>query len=194
LRKSGICSVEAGTGTAKPSPYLIPGHYGSARQKEAHRHFDRDKEPAGTVDGKGHTVPAKGPAEKVLRAYMKGRSNYACLYRIHKADGQPILDGLDQLGHFDRVAAWSRETRTGDRRELVDLPEDLSFWSRINAKGDTCIGQKCPDFEPCFITRMRANAEDADIIVVNHHLFFADLSVRGNQFGRVIPDYAAGDL
>ncbi len=129
--------------------------------------------------------------KKFTAAYMKGRSNYACLYRIQKADNQPILDGLDQKRHFDEVREWSRETKTGDRRELVDLPEDLSFWSRINAKGDTCIGQKCPDFEPCFITRMRAGAEAADIVIVNHHLFFADLNVRGNQFGKVIPDYGA---
>ena len=133
----------------------------------------------------------KALPRKFKAAYMKGRSNYACLYRIHKADHQPILDGLDQMGHFKRISEWSRETKTGDRRELDDLPEDLSFWSRINAKGETCIGQKCPDFEPCFITRMRSNAESADIIVVNHHLFFADLSVRGNQFGKVIPDYGA---
>src|SRR6185369_9999660 len=86
---------------------------------------------------------------------------------------------------------WSRETNTGDRAELTYLPENLSFWNRISAKSDTCIGQKCPDFEPCFITRMRVGAESADIVIVNHHLFFADLNVRGNQFGKVLPDYGA---
>jgi ATP-dependent DNA helicase DinG len=95
------------------------------------------------------------------------------------------------MDHFDEVRRWSMETATGDRRELTTLPENLSFWSRINAKSETCIGQKCPDFEPCFITRMRNNAEAADIVIVNHHLFFADLNVRGNQFGKVLPDYAA---
>jgi len=122
---------------------------------------------------------------------MKGRGNYACLYRVHKAENQPILDGLDQIGQFEKVRNWVYETQTGDRRELVDLPEDLSFWNRINARGDICIGQKCPEYEPCFITRMRARADAADIVIVNHHLFFADLNVRGNQFGKVIPDYDA---
>ena len=89
------------------------------------------------------------------------------------------------------VREWSRETEIGDRAELVNLPENLSFWSRINAKSDTCIGQKCPDYEPCFITKMRERAEDADIVIVNHHLFFADLNVRGNQYGKVLPDYGA---
>ncbi len=129
--------------------------------------------------------------KKFTAAYMKGRSNYACLYRIGKAENQPILDGLDEMNHFDDVRRWSQVTKIGDRRELTNLPEDISFWSRINARSEVCLGQKCPDFEPCFITRMRARAEDADIVIVNHHLFFADLSVRGNQFGRVIPDYSA---
>ncbi|QYO65639.1 ATP-dependent DNA helicase [Leptolyngbya sp. 7M] len=131
-------------------------------------------------------LPTKFTAE-----YMKGRGNYACIYRVHKAENQPILDGLDQMDHFRTVADWMKETKTGDRAELVDLPENLSFWNRINARGDICIGQKCPDFEPCFITRMRDRADGADIVVVNHHLFFADLAVRGNKFGRVIPDYGA---
>jgi ATP-dependent DNA helicase DinG len=129
-------------------------------------------------------LPVKFTAE-----YMKGRANYACLYRVQKAESQPVLDGLDQLDHFREISHWVHETETGDRRELVDMPENLSFWNRINARGDICIGQKCPDFEPCFITRMRNRADAADIVVVNHHLFFADLNVRENQFGKVVPDY-----
>lgn len=128
---------------------------------------------------------------KFSAAYMKGRSNYACLYRLHKSDDQPILDGMNEVDHFRDVREWSRETKTGDRAELTYLPENLPFWNRINAKSEICIGQKCPDFEPCFITRMRVGADHADIVIVNHHLFFADLNVRGNQFGKVIPDYGA---
>ena len=122
---------------------------------------------------------------------MKGRASYACLYRLHKNGDQPVLDGMDQIDHFRHVVEWSRETKTGDRAELTYLPENLSFWNRINAKSEICIGQKCPDYEPCFITRMRVGADHADIVIVNHHLFFADLNVRGNQFGKVIPDYGA---
>jgi ATP-dependent DNA helicase DinG len=183
--------VEAGTGTGKTMAYLVPAVAASLQRKKRIVISTGTKNLQEQLMEKDVPFLQKALQKKFTAAYMKGRSNYACLYRINKADHQPILDGLDQLGHFDRVSRWSRDTKTGDRRELVDLPEDLSFWSRINAKGDTCIGQKCPDFEPCFITRMRANADAADIIVVNHHLFFADLSVRGNQFGRVIPDYSA---
>jgi ATP-dependent DNA helicase DinG len=131
-------------------------------------------------------LPRKFTAE-----YMKGRSNYACLYRVKKAEHQPILEGLDEIDHFREVSRWIYETDHGDRRELTDLPENLSFWNRINARSETCIGQNCPDFDPCFITQMRNRADKADILVVNHHLFFADLNVRGNQFGKVIPDYGA---
>lgn len=183
--------VEAGTGTGKTLAYLVPAIAAAVGGKKRIVVSTGTKNLQEQLMEKDIPFLQKALPRKFSASYMKGRSNYACLYRIHKADHQPILDGLDQMDHFRRVSEWSRETKTGDRRELEDLPEDLSFWSRINAKGETCIGQKCPDFEPCFITRMRANAENADIIVVNHHLFFADLNVRGNRFGRVIPDYSA---
>ena len=83
------------------------------------------------------------------------------------------------------------QTDTGDRAELSNLPENLPFWRHIDARSDTCLGQKCPDYDPCFITRMRQRAIDADVIVVNHHLFFADLALRNGAYGAVLPDYAA---
>ncbi len=183
--------VEAGTGTGKTLAYLIPAISAALQTKKRIIISTGTKNLQEQLMEKDIPFLQKVLPKKFTAAYMKGRSNYACLYRIQKADNQPILDGLDQKRHFDEVRDWSRETKTGDRRELVDLPEDLSFWSRINAKGETCIGQKCPEFEPCFITRMRVGADAADIVIVNHHLFFADLNVRGNQFGKVIPDYGA---
>ncbi len=183
--------VEAGTGTGKTLAYLIPAISAALQTKKRIIISTGTKNLQEQLMEKDIPFLQKVLPKKFTAAYMKGRSNYACIYRIQKADNQPILDGLDQKRYFDEIRDWSRETETGDRREIVDLPEDLSFWGRINAKGDTCIGQKCPDFEPCFITRMRKRAEDADIVIVNHHLFFADLNVRGNQFGKVIPDYGA---
>src|SRR5947208_9808999 len=183
--------VEAGTGTGKTLAYLVPA-------------------VAAALGGRGRVIISTGTKnlqeqlmekdipflqrvmpKKFTAAYMKGRSNYACLNRIYKAEDQPFLEGLNEIDYFEEIRHWSRESKTGDRAELRNLPENLSFWSRINARSEICLGQKCPDFEPCFITRMRARAEDADIIIVNHHLFFAALPVRGNQYGRVIPDYGA---
>ncbi|HSI87780.1 MAG TPA: ATP-dependent DNA helicase, partial [Pyrinomonadaceae bacterium] len=183
--------VEAGTGTGKTLAYLVPAIAAAVAQKKRILISTGTKNLQEQLMEKDIPFLQKVLPVKFTAAYMKGRANYACLYRVKKAEDQPVLDGLDQLDHFRAISGWVRETETGDRRELVDLPEDLSFWNRINARGDICIGQKCPDFEPCFITRMRARADAADIIVVNHHLFFADLNVRGNQYGRVIPDYGA---
>src|SRR5260370_26780837 len=103
----------------------------------------------------------------------------------------PVLEGVDEVDHFDEVFRWVTQTSTGDRAELANLPEHLPFWRHIDARSDTCLGQQCPDFEPCFITRMRQRAIDADIIVVNHHLFFADLALHNGAYGSVLPDYAA---
>ncbi len=182
--------VEAGTGTGKTLAYLVPAIAESLGTNK------RVVISTGTKNLQEQLMEKDIPflqqvlPKKFSAAYMKGRANYACLYRLHKSDDQPILDGLDEIDSFREVREWARETKAGDRAELTYLPENLSFWNRISAKSDTCIGQKCPDFEPCFITKMRAGAENADIIIVNHHLFFADLSVRGNQFGKVIPDYS----
>ena len=183
--------VEAGTGTGKTLAYLVPAI------EQAVSNGRRIVISTGTKNLQEQLMEKDIPflqqilPSKFSAAYMKGRGNYACLYRVHKAGDQPILDGLDDIDHFREVADWIRSTKVGDRAELTYLPENLGFWNRINARGDVCIGQKCPDYESCFITRMRARAEDADILIVNHHLFFADLSVRGGQFGKVIPDYDA---
>src|SRR5205807_7109189 len=89
------------------------------------------------------------------------------------------------------VPAIAAARGAGARAELSNLPENLPFCRHIDARSDTCLGQKCPDFEPCFVTRMRQRALDADIVVVNHHLFFADLALRNGAYGAVLPDYAA---
>ncbi|MEO6589932.1 MAG: helicase C-terminal domain-containing protein [Pyrinomonadaceae bacterium] len=183
--------VEAGTGTGKTLAYLVPAIAAALGKNKRIVISTGTKNLQEQLMEKDIPFLQKVLPKKFSAAYMKGRSNYGCLYKIKKAESQPILEGLDELNHFDEVRHWARETETGDRAELVNLPENLSFWSRINAKSETCLGQKCPDFEPCFITRMRQRAEEADILIVNHHLFFADLNVRGNQYGKVLPDYGA---
>jgi len=183
--------VEAGTGTGKTMAYLVPAIAYSLATNKRVIISTGTKNLQEQLMEKDIPFLQKIMPKKFSAAYMKGRSNYGCLYRIKKAETQPILEGLDELDHFEEVRRWVRETETGDRAELVNLPENISFWSRINAKSETCLGQKCPDFEPCYITKMRERAEDADIVIVNHHLFFADLNVRGNQYGKVLPDYGA---
>jgi ATP-dependent DNA helicase DinG len=183
--------VEAGTGTGKTIAYLIPAINEAIRSKKRIVISTGTKNLQEQLMQKDIPFLQKALPVKFTAAYMKGRANYACLYRLAKSDDQPILDGINEIDHFREVREWARDSRSGDRAELAYLPENLSFWPRVNARSEICIGQKCPDFEPCFINRMRSEAENADIIIVNHHLFFADLNVRGNQFGRVIPDYSA---
>ncbi|HWP56188.1 MAG TPA: helicase C-terminal domain-containing protein [Pyrinomonadaceae bacterium] len=183
--------VEAGTGTGKTLAYLVPAvaaacgsgarvviSTGTKNLQE--QLMDKD------IPFLQDILPAKFRA-----ALMKGRNNYACLHRIKRAETSPILEGLEQIDQFDQVFHWVTRTETGDRAELSNLPENLPFWRHIDARSDTCLGQKCPDYEPCFVTRMRQRAIDADIIVVNHHLFFADLALRNGAYGAVLPDYAA---
>ena len=183
--------VEAGTGTGKTLAYLIPAIAAALGKNQRIIISTGTKNLQEQLMEKDIPFLQKIMPKKFTAAYMKGRSNYTCLHRVKKAENQPILEGLDEMDYFEEIRHWSRESETGDRAELVDLPEKIPFWSRINAKSDTCLGQKCDDFEPCFVTRMRQRAEDADIVIVNHHLFFADLNVRGNQYGKVIPDYGA---
>ncbi len=183
--------VEAGTGTGKTLAYLIPAINESIRTKKRIIVSTGTKNLQEQLMEKDIPLLQKIFPKKFSAAYMKGRSNYACLYRIHKSHDQPVLDGVGDVEYFREVVEWSRDSKTGDRAELTFLPENLSFWPRMNAKAETCIGQKCPDYEPCFITKMRTAADNADIVIVNHHLFFADLNVRGNQFGKVLPDYGA---
>ena len=183
--------VEAGTGTGKTLAYLVPAINEALRTKKRIIISTGTKNLQEQLMEKDIPFLQRILPKKFTAAYMKGRSNYACLHRIHSSADQGVLDNFGEVDHFRAVRDWSRDTTTGDRAELTYLPENLSFWNRINAKSETCIGQKCADFEPCFITRMRVNADAADIVIVNHHLFFADLNVRGNAFGKVIPDYAA---
>jgi len=183
--------VEAGTGTGKTLAYLVPA-------------------VAAALAGRGRVIISTGTKnlqeqlmekdipflqsilpKKFTATYMKGRSNYLCLNRLGRAQAAPILEGLDEVDYFDEVAHWSTESQTGDRAELANLPESLSFWRHIDARSETCLGQKCPEFDACFITRMRDRAQQADIVVVNHHLFFADLGLRNNMYGSVLPDYTA---
>ena len=186
LEKGGVALIEAGTGTGKTLAYLIPSIaagrrviVSTATKNLQEQLYQKD------VPFLQQALPRKCTA-----TCMKGRSNYLCLYRLKKAEQSPVLHGFEEVNYFEEIRKWSGATETGDRAELSDLPEDLSFWSEIDARGEVCLGQKCPDFDACFITRMRQRALEADVVIVNHHLFFADLALRGDDYGSVLPEYS----
>ncbi|HEY0084084.1 MAG TPA: ATP-dependent DNA helicase [Pyrinomonadaceae bacterium] len=183
--------VEAGTGTGKTLAYLVPTIAAATARGERVIISTGTKNLQEQLMGKDIPFLQRVLPKKFTAAYMKGRNNYACLQRIKRAESAPILDGLDDIDYFDEVRRWARDSQTGDRAELTGLPENLSFWRHIDARSEICLGQKCPDYDPCFITRMRQRAQDSDIVIVNHHLFFADLALRGGEYGQVLPDYGA---
>jgi ATP-dependent DNA helicase DinG len=183
--------VEAGTGTGKTLAYLVPAIALAAKENKRIIISTGTKNLQEQLMEKDIPFLQRVFPGKFKAAYMKGRGNYACLNKVKKAENQPVLENMDEIDYFTEVSHWTRESEFGDRAELAGLPEYLSFWRHIDARAETCLGQKCPDFEPCFITKMRQRANEADLVIVNHHLFFADLALRGNQYGQVLPDYSA---
>jgi ATP-dependent DNA helicase DinG len=109
---------------------------------------------------------------------MKGRGNYLCRQKLYALRDQPILTGIDMVDQFNTIRDWEQTTEHGDRAELTTIPENSPLWGRLDARGEACLGSSCPNYEPCFITQMRRRALESDIVIVNHHLFFADLSIR----------------
>src|SRR6516164_3711368 len=173
--------VEAGTGTGKTLAYLVPVirsgkrviiSTGTKNLQEQLFHKDIPfLEQALFPNGEG----------KLNVCYMKGRANYLCRKKLYDLTRQPVLSGLEEIEHYRSIAAWEKTTETGDRAELAALPESSALWHRLDARSDTCLGQKCSSWENCFITQMHRLAIESDIIIVNHHLFFADLAIKQNE-------------
>jgi ATP-dependent DNA helicase DinG len=178
--------VEAGTGTGKTLAYLVPAIL-SGRRVVVSTGTKNLQEQLFFKD-----IPFLEKHLGPLRAcYMKGRANYACRQKIYDAEKEPVLEGLEEVADFQIIRDWERTTETGDRAEIKTLPESSGTWAKIDARSDRCTGQKCPQFDRCFITRMHQKALESDIIIVNHHLFFADLAVKGDELGGIIPEYGA---
>src|SRR5580704_16195284 len=179
--------VEAGTGTGKTLAYLLPAICSGRRVVIS----TATKSLQEQLYQKDIPFLQKHFAPQLKVAVMKGRSNFLCLTKVHAMADQPMLRGMEEVDAFRQIKDWSKLTETGDRAELTFLPDDSELWSRIDARRDTCTGQKCPEFQRCFVTQMHARAKDAELIIVNHHLFFADLALKQDDFGSILPEYSA---
>ncbi|HVW76853.1 MAG TPA: ATP-dependent DNA helicase [Alloacidobacterium sp.] len=173
--------VEAGTGTGKTLAYLLP----------ALRTGQRVIISTGTKNLQEQLyfkdVPFLESLLGPLRVtYMKGRANYLCRHKLYALRDQPILNGLEEIEQYRAIAEWEKTTETGDRAEIDALPETSAVWSKLDARSDACLGQNCPNYERCFITEMRRKAAESDVVIVNHHLFFADLAIK--QQAKAAPD------
>ena len=179
--------VEAGTGTGKTLAYLLPAISSERRVVIS----TATKSLQEQLHQKDVPFLQKHFAPELKAAVMKGRSNFLCRAKLHQLADQPMLKDLDEVDEFRQIREWSKLTETGDRAELTFLPDESELWSRLDARRDTCTGQKCPEFNQCFVTAMHQRAKEADLIIVNHHLFFADLALKQDDFGSILPEYSA---
>ncbi len=180
--------VEAGTGVGKTLAYLVPAVLSGRRVIVS----------TGTKNLQEQLFYKDIPflqqhfPRPLAVCYMKGRSNYACRQKIYDAENEPILAGLEEVADFQIIREWEKTTAFGDRAEIKKLPEQSSAWAKLDARSDMCSGQKCAQFERCFITLMHQRAHESDIIIVNHHLFFADLALkRDDATAGILPEYQA---
>jgi ATP-dependent DNA helicase DinG len=187
FQKQQHAVIEAGTGTGKTLAYLIPAIRSGRRVVVS----TATKSLQEQLFQKDIPFLQKHFAPHLKAALMKGRSNFLCRQKVHQMAGQPVLRGIDELDWFAQIRDWERLTETGDRSELTFLPDDAELWGRMDARSELCTGQKCAEFERCFITAMHQRAREADLIIVNHHLFFADLAIRQDDFGSILPEYSA---
>jgi ATP-dependent DNA helicase DinG len=180
--------AEAGTGTGKTLAYLVPAALSGRKVVIS----TATKTLQDQLFHKDLPLLRDGLGLDVRATLVKGRANYLCLHRLERVEREPSLLGPGADEAFLAVHAWAGRTETGDRAELA-LPDDFAGWPRLSTTRETCLGARCPLHEACFVTRLRARAEDSDIVVVNHALFFADLALRtsrGNGEG-VLPRYEA---
>jgi ATP-dependent DNA helicase DinG len=180
--------VEAGTGTGKTLAYLIPAILTGRRVVIS----TGTKNLQEQIFYKDIPFLQEHLPEPIAVCYMKGRSNYLCRQKLIDAEKEPVLEGLEELADSQIIRAWEQTTTTGDRAEIARLPENSTAWAKLDARREACTGQKCPQYERCFITQMHQRAAASNLIIVNHHLFFADLALRDEAYaGGIIPEYAA---
>lgn len=178
-----VLVAEAGTGTGKTYAYLLPALLAGGKTiiSTGTRHlqdqlYHRDL-PA-LQDAVGRPVSV---------ALLKGRSNYACLHRLEVAREEASVNSLRDRAQLDRIRRWVDETQSGDLAEMLDLPEQSPLRPRITSTVDNCLGQSCPAFNDCFVLKARRKAQEADLVVVNHHLLLADMVLKEEGFGEILP-------
>ncbi|TZF82981.1 ATP-dependent DNA helicase [Cognatilysobacter lacus] len=179
----GVLLAEAGTGTGKTFAYLVPALLSGKKtiistgtRALQDQLYHRDLPRVRNALGVGHKS-----------ALLKGRANYLCHYRMRQAQGEPRFTSREQVAQFQRIVAWSGRTRMGDLAELEDMPEDSPLHALVTSTAENCLGTECPFFSECFVVAARQRAQAADIVVVNHHLLLADLALRQEGFGEILP-------
>jgi ATP-dependent DNA helicase DinG len=183
IDERGCLVAEAGTGTGKTYAYLVPALLSGARtiistgtralqDQLYHRDLPRVRDALG--------VGCK-------TALLKGRSNYLCWYRLERARGEGQFASREQVAQLQQIHGWAGRSARGDIAELDAIPEDSPLWREVTSTAENCLGSECPFWDDCFVVRARASAQAADVVVVNHHLLFADMALKQEGFGEILP-------
>ncbi|MDA1093886.1 MAG: ATP-dependent DNA helicase [Acidobacteria bacterium] len=179
----GVLLAEAGTGIGKTLAYLVPAILSGHRVLVS----TGTKQLQDQIYYKDLPALRDALQTAFTATYMKGRGNYLCLHRFDAYRTGDALRTATDEGYLDDISEWARQTETGDRTEIEDLPDDLPFWGDISATSENCVGTDCPQYDECFVTKMRRQAAESDLVIVNHHLLCADAAVRQSAYGEVIP-------
>ena len=176
--------IEASTGIGKSFAYLVPAFLSNKRVVIS----------TGTRNLQDQLFQKDIPlirkvivsARKV--ALLKGRSNYCCPHRLNQYRRQDRFKSRDMASIFSALSAWAAHSDSGDIGEFADIPENDSLWYYATSNADNCLGSECPEIDRCFVLKARKKAMDADIVVINHHLYFSDLALKQDGFGELLPD------
>jgi len=183
IQKQQVIVAEAGTGTGKTFAYLVPALLSQGKviistgtKTLQDQLFDRD-------------IPTVRAALKapVSVALLKGRANYVCHHHLANTQADGRLPTREDTRYLQMIASFARRTQSGDRADLADVPESAGVWSHVTSTRDNCLGSNCEHFDKCFVMRARKQALDADVVVVNHHLFFADVALRDEGVAELLP-------
>ncbi len=183
IRDNAILVVEAGTGTGKTFAYLVPALLAGGKviistgtKNLQDQLFQKD-------------LPMVRDALKapVSVALLKGRSNYVCHYHLARTESDGMFKTREDIKHLGKIKQYAKVSDSGDKGGLADVPENAPIWMQVTSTRDNCLGQECPNHKECFVLKARTEAMKADIVVVNHHLFFADVMLRDEGVAELLP-------
>ena len=183
IRDNAILVAEAGTGTGKTFAYLVPALLAGGKvvistgtKNLQDQLFQKD-------------LPMVRDALKapVSVALLKGRSNYVCHYHLELAQSNGLFKTREDVKHLAKIVNYAKVTQSGDKSGLADVPENAPIWMHVTSTRDNCLGQECPQHNECFVLKARKEAMEADVVVVNHHLFFADVMLRDEGVAELLP-------
>lgn len=183
IAERGTLVAEAGTGTGKTFAYLVPALAAGGKVLIS----TGTKALQDQVFGKDLAAVCAALGSDVEVALLKGRQNYVCLHRMARTEAEGMLASRQEVQHLRSIVRFAKTTATGDRAELSEVPENAPIWLSVTSTRENCLGQECPRFDECFVMKARRNALAADVVVVNHHLFLADLALRDDAVRDFLP-------